>query len=100
MTSATREADIETEADESAETGEHIDVTELPDLTGDSKPRCECDHGTETEYIACGRRARWRVSVDCTCGEGHPRVVEILCSRCLRILRRNYDRELITARPL
>ena len=84
--------------DESVE--ESVELSELPSLEGDGKPRCECDHGTETEYIACGRRARWRVSVDCTCGEQHPRVVEILCSRCLRTLRRSYEREAITARPL
>ncbi|UNK70592.1 hypothetical protein [Microbacterium sp. H1-D42] len=87
-----------TETDEQID--ESVDLSELPSLDGDGKPRCECDHGTEAEYIACGRRARWRVSVDCTCGEQHPRVVEILCSRCLRTLRRNYEREAITARPL
>ncbi|SJN45305.1 hypothetical protein FM104_13970 [Microbacterium esteraromaticum] len=80
------------------ESDEKLDTIELPSLDGDGKPRCECDHGTETDYIACGRRARWRVSIDCACGEGHPRVVEILCSRCLRTLRRGD--ETITVRPL
>ncbi|MEJ1089812.1 hypothetical protein WDU99_15965 [Microbacterium sp. Mu-80] len=88
----------ETESDEQIDTT--VDLSELPSLDNGDKPRCECDHGTETEYIACGRRARWRVSIDCQCGEQHPRVVEILCSRCLRTLRRNNDREAITARPL
>lgn len=81
------------------ESDESVDLAEVPSLDGD-KPQCECDHGTETEYIPCGRRARWRVSIDCLCGEGHPRVVEILCSRCLRTLRRSQDRESITARRL
>lgn len=75
------------------------DALDLPALDGD-KPRCECDHGTETEYIPCGRRAKWRVSVDCTCGEQHPRVMEILCTRCLRTLRRDQGRDAVTARPL
>ena len=92
--------DTEARSDEQVDVEDAVDLSELPALDGNGKPRCECDHGTETEYSACGRRARWRVSVDCTCGEQHPRVVEILCSRCLRTLRRNYEREAITARPL
>lgn len=61
---------------------------------------CECDHGDEESYAPCGRRAKWRVSVDCACGENHPRRVEILCSRCLRTLRQLQGRESITARKL
>lgn len=89
-----------TETESAAEIDTTVGLSELPSLDDHHAPRCECDHGTETEYIACGRRARWRVSTDCTCGEQHPRVVEILCSRCLRTLRRNNPRESITARPL
>jgi len=81
------------------EVEETVDAADLPSLEGD-KPRCECDHGTEEEYIPCGRRARWRVSIDCQCGENHPRSVEILCNRCLRTLRRTQGRESITARRL
>lgn len=83
-----------------ADIDESVDLDELPSLDGTGKPRCECDHGTDEEYIPCGRRAKWRVSVDCTCGEGHPRSVEILCSRCLRTLRRDFGRESITVREL
>ncbi len=90
----------ETGTDEAVDTGESVDLSELPNLEGGETPRCECDHGTETEYIPCGRRARWRVSIDCNCGEGHPRVVEILCGRCLRTLRRTQGREAITARRI
>ena len=90
----------EERVDEAAPSVDEVtDAADLPSLDGD-KPLCECDHGTEAEYIPCGRRARWRVSIDCTCGEGHPRVVEILCGRCLRTLRRTQDRETITARRL
>lgn len=86
--------------DEQVNVDEAVGAQDLPDLENGEPPRCECDHGTETEYIACGRRARWRVSIDCTCGEGHPRAVEILCGRCLRTLRRTHGREMITARRL
>ncbi|WDH79124.1 hypothetical protein PTQ19_01385 [Microbacterium esteraromaticum] len=92
--------DTEIESAEHTDTAQNVDLSEMPSLDGGDAPRCECDHGTETEYIPCGRRARWRVSIDCQCGEGHPRAVEILCSRCLRTLRRNNDREAITARRL
>lgn len=61
---------------------------------------CECDHGDEAEYAACGRRAKWRVTIDCTCGEDHPRVVELLCTKCLRVARKDLGNEAITARPL
>jgi len=61
---------------------------------------CECDHGDDEAYAACGRRAKWRVSIDCVCPEDHPRTVEILCSRCLRTLRQTQGRDTVTARPL
>ncbi|WP_152926191.1 hypothetical protein [Microbacterium sp. GCS4] len=64
------------------------------------RQRCECDHGDDEAYAPCGRKAKWRVSIDCQCGENHPRTVEILCSRCLSTLRRSQDRDTITARPL
>lgn len=63
-------------------------------------PRCECDHGDDTAYAPCGRKAKWRVTIDCVCGEGHPRRVEILCSRCMRTARQTFGREAITVRPL
>lgn len=75
------------------------DVDELPGLER-GQQRCECDHGTEEAYAPCGRKAKWRVSIDCVCGENHPRRVELLCSRCLRTLRMDYEREAITARRL
>nr|WP_314841958.1 hypothetical protein [uncultured Microbacterium sp.] len=62
--------------------------------------RCECDHGDELEYAACGRKAKWRVTIDCVCGENHPRTVEILCSRCLRTLREDQGDDTITVRRL
>lgn len=61
---------------------------------------CECDHGDDEAYAPCGRRAAWRVSIDCTCGENHPRTVELLCSKCLRVARKDLGHEAITARPL
>lgn len=64
------------------------------------RQRCECDHGDDHAYEACGRTAKWRVTIDCVCGEDHPRRVEILCSRCLRTLRQLQGRESITARRL
>lgn len=64
------------------------------------RPLCECDHGDDEAYAACGRKAKWRVSIDCECGENHPRTVEILCSRCLRTLRASQSPESITVRPL
>ncbi|MDQ0727065.1 hypothetical protein [Microbacterium sp. W4I20] len=77
-------------------------IVDLGELAGiDREPqRCECDHGDETAYAPCGRRAKWRVTIDCVCGEGHPRRVELLCSRCLRTVRQEYGREAITARRL
>jgi len=66
----------------------------------DVPPVCECDHGDEEAYAPCGRRAKWRVSIDCTCGENHPRVVELLCTRCLRTAREDLGQESITARTL
>ena len=59
-----------------------------------------CDHGDDDGYQPCGRKAKWRVTVDCVCGEGHPRRVEILCSRCMRTLRQFQGREAITVRRL
>lgn len=67
---------------------------------GASSRACECDHGDDESYEACGRRARWRVTIDCTCGENHPRTVELLCTRCLRTAREDLGEESITARPL
>ena len=59
----------------------------------------ECDHGDEEAYAPCGRRAKWRVTIDCTCGEDHPRTVELLCTKCLRTARKDLGNEAITARP-
>ncbi len=78
---------------------EAVDVDELTGIDR-GRQRCECDHGDEAAYQPCGRRAKWRVSIDCVCGEGHPWRVEILCSRCLRSARQAYDRESIAVRPL
>lgn len=74
----------------------------LDEIAGLDRGRqlCECDHGDDEAYAACGRKAKWRVTVDCVCGENHPRRVEILCSRCLRTLRQLQDRDTITARRL
>ncbi|KDA05843.1 hypothetical protein DC31_13645 [Microbacterium sp. CH12i] len=69
-------------------------------LDSNAPQLCECDHGGEEAYEACGRKAKWRVTIDCTCGEDHPRTVEILCTRCLRTARKDLGRENITARPL
>lgn len=82
-------------------TKERGDVV-VDDLAGldRGRQRCECDHGDDEAYAACGRKAKWRVSIDCVCGENHPRTVEILCSRCLRTLRDSQSPESITARPL
>lgn len=74
-------------------------LVEVPGLDR-GRQLCECDHGDDEAYAACGRKAKWRVSVDCVCGENHPRRVEILCSRCLRTLRETQDRDTITARRL
>ena len=65
-----------------------------------SARECECDHGDDEAYAACGRRAKWRVTIDCTCGENHPRTVELLCTKCLRTAREDLGDESITARPL
>lgn len=81
------------------ESGVGVDIDELAGIDRGHQI-CECDHGTEEAYAPCGRKAKWRVSIDCTCGENHPRRVELLCSRCLRTLRMDYDREAITARRL
>lgn len=61
---------------------------------------CECDHGDDEAYAPCGRRAKWRVTIDCMCGENHPRTVELLCTKCLRTARNDLGNEAITARPL
>jgi hypothetical protein len=66
----------------------------------DSPLECECDHGDDDAYFACGRRAKWRVTIDCTCGENHPRTVELLCTKCLRTAREDLGEESVTARPL
>ncbi|GAA1526305.1 hypothetical protein HD600_002758 [Microbacterium ginsengiterrae] len=66
----------------------------------DSPLECECDHGDEEAYAPCGRRAKWRVSIDCMCGENHPRTVELLCTKCLRTARKDLGNEAVTARPL
>ncbi|AZS39160.1 MULTISPECIES: hypothetical protein [Microbacterium] len=78
---------------------ERLDVDDLPGIDRGSQ-RCECDHGDDDGYQPCGRKAKWRVTVDCVCGEGHPRRVEILCSRCMRTLRQFQGREAITVRRL
>ncbi|WP_136040529.1 MULTISPECIES: hypothetical protein [unclassified Microbacterium] len=75
------------------------DVGELPLLDG-SDPRCECDHGAGDDYAACGAKARWRVTVECTCGGAHPRRVELLCTQCLANRRRELERESITIRAI
>lgn len=77
-------------------------ATRLDELAGldRGRQRCECDHGDDDGYTPCGRKAKWRVSIDCDCGENHPRTVEILCSRCLRTLRQSQSPESITVRPL
>lgn len=69
-------------------------------LGDDRPPSCECDHGDDETYAPCGRRAKWRVTIDCMCGEDHPRTVELLCTRCLRTARRDLGEEAVTARPL
>ncbi|UYO98530.1 hypothetical protein OED01_07435 [Microbacterium sp. M28] len=66
----------------------------------DSSIECECDHGDDEAYEACGRKATWRVTIDCTCGEDHPRIVELLCTQCLRTAREDLGEESVTARPL
>lgn len=66
----------------------------------DATLECECDHGDEEAYAPCGRRAKWRVTIDCTCGEDHPRTVELLCTKCLRTARKELGAEAVTARPL
>jgi hypothetical protein len=78
------------------------DVVDVDELVGIDRGRqlCECDHGDEVAYMPCGRQAKWRVTIDCVCGEGHPRRVEILCSRCLRTARQTYGREAIAVRRL
>lgn len=83
-------------AEESSDAFEEIALS----WDADVPPVCECDHGDEEAYAPCGRRAKWRVSIDCTCGEDHPRVVELLCTRCLRTARQDLGHESITARPL
>ncbi len=67
---------------------------------GDIPLECECDHGDDEAYAPCGRRAKWRVTIDCMCGENHPRTVELLCTKCLRTARKDLGNEAITARPL
>ncbi|MCV0335821.1 hypothetical protein ACIPJ1_14490 [Microbacterium maritypicum] len=75
------------------------ELDELPVLDrGDL--RCECNHGTGDDYRACGDKARWRVTIVCTCGGGHPRRVELLCTQCLANRRRDLERESITIRPV
>lgn len=70
------------------------------DWNDDAPVECECDHGDEAGYAPCGRRAKWRVTIDCMCGENHPRTVEMLCTKCLRTARKDLGNEAITARPL
>lgn len=78
------------------------ELLEIDELAGidRGRQRCECDHGGDDGYAPCGRKAKWRVTVDCACGDGHPRRVEILCSRCMRTLRQDLGREAITVRRL
>ncbi|KJL26711.1 hypothetical protein RN51_00132 [Microbacterium oxydans] len=90
---------------EAVSVDDDLDVVERPDvddLAGIDRGRqlCECDHGDDDGYQPCGCKAKWRVTVDCVCGEGHPRRVEILCSRCMRTLRQFQGREAITVRRL
>jgi hypothetical protein len=66
----------------------------------DASIPCECDHGDDEAYAPCGRRAKWRVTIDCTCGEDHPRTIELLCTKCLRTARKDLGNEAVTARPL
>lgn len=66
----------------------------------DTPQECECDHGDDEAYAPCGRPAKWRVTIDCTCGENHPRTVELLCTKCLKVARKELGAEAITARPL
>ncbi|WP_194763165.1 hypothetical protein [Microbacterium sp. UFMG61] len=90
---------VSTAESRSLDADQAVDLDELAGLDR-GRQRCECDHGDDEAYAACGRKAKWRVSIDCDCGENHPRTVEILCSRCLRTLRQTQDQDSITARPL
>ncbi len=90
---------VSTAESRSLDADQAVDLDELAGLDR-GRQRCECDHGDEEAYAACGRKAKWRVSIDCDCGENHPRTVEILCSRCLRTLRQTQGQDSITARPL
>ncbi len=84
---------------EKASVESDVDVSVLNSLLNDDdKPRCECDHGHEFEYIPCGRKAKWRVTFICTCPDNHPRHIEILCTRCYKQAKR--DGHTIEARPL
>jgi len=92
-----------TQEAEAVEADTDVDeVAKIDQLAGvdRERQRCECDHGDDDGYQPCGRKAKWRVTVDCVCGEGHPRRVEILCSRCMRTLRQFQGREAITVRRL
>lgn len=94
---------VRTQEAVSVEAGGAVDerpgIDDLPGIDRGSQ-LCECDHGDDDGYQPCGRKAKWRVTVDCVCGEGHPRRVEILCSRCMRTLRQFQGREAITVRRL
>lgn len=76
------------------------EAPELSVVWQDAPVECECDHGDDDAYAPCGKRAKWRVTIDCTCGEDHPRTVEMLCTKCLRTARQDLGAEAITARPL
>lgn len=75
------------------------ELDELPVLAR-GELRCECNHGKPEDYRACGGKARWRVTIECTCGGGHARRVELLCTQCLSNRRRDLERESITIRPV
>ncbi|UPL10886.1 hypothetical protein [Microbacterium sufflavum] len=87
----------------------HTDPALLPDL--DEGPRCECPHtGSDTPHtavdagrdapVSCGRAAAWRVTTECVCGGGHPRRMELLCTRCLNNRSSQLGRERVTVRGI
>lgn len=79
---------------ESPEVVEEIKVS-------DDAPSCECDHGSETEYVPCGDPAAFRIITDCDCGDvDHGKTVRLFCAPCKDTFIENYGAESATILPL
>lgn len=86
--------DVSTSLLEAPEVVEEIEVS-------DAAPTCECDHGSEEEYVPCGDPAAFRMIFDCDCeDENHGKSVVLFCAPCKNTYIAHHGAEAVTIIPL